>query len=180
MKLKKVAYCSSLPHFALSTMHEVVDEAILSNTFSKTAQLHLESCSWSYFLKKQLTNEVELCQTSPIYVPISPCEEDQVLLLLFIVPYVGIVAPTTLYGGQPGNFIAFSLVKIGFISHWISGNGCMFLNLTSSTIATCLSDSFYYCLFHNCFLFRIMWNLFPYYVQAMCAYAINVLWRIAF
>jgi len=33
-----------LPHFSLSTMHEVVGEAILSNTFSKTAQL-LESHS---------------------------------------------------------------------------------------------------------------------------------------
>jgi len=43
MKLKKVAYCSSLPHFSLSIMHEVVGEAILSNTFSKTVQLYLES-----------------------------------------------------------------------------------------------------------------------------------------
>ena len=32
------------------------------------------------------------------------------------------------------NFIAFSFVKIGFISHWISGNDYMFLNLTSSTL----------------------------------------------
>jgi len=52
MKLKKIAYCSSLPHFSLSSMHEVVVEAILPNIFFKTAQLHLESCSWSYFLKK--------------------------------------------------------------------------------------------------------------------------------
>jgi len=35
MKLKKVAYYSSLTHFSLSTMHEVVGEAILPNTFSK-------------------------------------------------------------------------------------------------------------------------------------------------
>jgi len=36
----------SLSHyFSLSTMHEVVDEAILSNTFSKTAQFYLESHS---------------------------------------------------------------------------------------------------------------------------------------
>jgi len=28
-----VAYCNSLPHFFLSTMHEVVSEAILLNTF---------------------------------------------------------------------------------------------------------------------------------------------------
>jgi len=34
-----------LSHFSLSIMHEVVGEAILPNTFSKTAQLHLESCS---------------------------------------------------------------------------------------------------------------------------------------
>jgi hypothetical protein len=40
MKLKKVAYCSSLSHFSLSTMHEAVGKAILPNTFSKTAQLH--------------------------------------------------------------------------------------------------------------------------------------------
>ena len=45
MKLKKVAYCSSLTHFSLSTMHEVVGEAILLNTFFKTTQLYLESCS---------------------------------------------------------------------------------------------------------------------------------------
>jgi hypothetical protein len=37
---KKVAYCSSLPHFSLSTIHEVVGEAILPNNFSKTAQLY--------------------------------------------------------------------------------------------------------------------------------------------
>jgi len=35
----------SLSHFSLSTMHEVVCEAILPNTFSKTAQLHKESHS---------------------------------------------------------------------------------------------------------------------------------------
>ena len=34
-----------LSHFSLSTMHEVVGEAILPNTFSKTAQLHVESHS---------------------------------------------------------------------------------------------------------------------------------------
>jgi hypothetical protein len=34
---KKVAYRSSLPHFSLSTMHEIVSEAILPNIFSKTA-----------------------------------------------------------------------------------------------------------------------------------------------
>jgi len=50
---------------SLSTMHEVVGEAILLNTFSKTAQFHIKSCSLSYFLKKQFTSEVELCQTSP-------------------------------------------------------------------------------------------------------------------
>jgi len=42
---EKIAYCSSLPHFSLSSMHKVVVEGILPNTFSKTAQLHLESCS---------------------------------------------------------------------------------------------------------------------------------------
>jgi hypothetical protein len=45
MKLKKVAYPSSLPHFSLSSIHEVAGEAILPNTFSKTAQFYLESCS---------------------------------------------------------------------------------------------------------------------------------------
>ena len=38
--------------FSLSTMHEVVCEAILPSTFSKTAQLHQENHSWSYFLRK--------------------------------------------------------------------------------------------------------------------------------
>jgi len=44
MKLEKSSLLQLLPHFSLSTMH-VVGEAILSNTFSKTAQLHLESHS---------------------------------------------------------------------------------------------------------------------------------------
>jgi hypothetical protein len=44
-------------------MQEVVGEAILPNTFSKVAQLHLESCSWNYFRKNNFTSEVELCQT---------------------------------------------------------------------------------------------------------------------
>jgi hypothetical protein len=46
-------------------MYEVVGEAILPNHFSKTAQLHLESHSSSYFLKNSFTSEVELCQTTP-------------------------------------------------------------------------------------------------------------------
>jgi len=33
-------------------MHKVVDEAILPNKIFKTAQLHLESYSWSCFFKK--------------------------------------------------------------------------------------------------------------------------------
>jgi hypothetical protein len=41
---EKIAYCSSLPYFSLSSMHEVVSEAILPNTFFKTVQLHLGSC----------------------------------------------------------------------------------------------------------------------------------------
>jgi hypothetical protein len=41
MKLKK----SSLLQLSLSSMQEVVGEAILPNTFSKIAQLHLKSCS---------------------------------------------------------------------------------------------------------------------------------------
>jgi hypothetical protein len=40
MKLKKGSLLQLLPHCSLSTMHEVVGEAILPNTFSKTAQLH--------------------------------------------------------------------------------------------------------------------------------------------
>ena len=45
MKLEKSSLLQLLPHFSLSTMHEVVGEVILPNTFSKTAQLHLESHS---------------------------------------------------------------------------------------------------------------------------------------
>jgi len=42
MKLEKSSLLQLLPHFSLSTMHEVVvGEAILPNAFSKTAQLHL-------------------------------------------------------------------------------------------------------------------------------------------
>jgi hypothetical protein len=33
MKLKIVAYPSSLPHFSLSSMHEAVGEAVLPNSF---------------------------------------------------------------------------------------------------------------------------------------------------
>jgi hypothetical protein len=43
MKLEKSSLLQLLPHFSLSTMYEVVGEAILPNTFFKTAQLHLES-----------------------------------------------------------------------------------------------------------------------------------------
>jgi len=43
MKLEKSSLLQLLSHFSLSTMQEVVGEAILPNTFSKTAQLHLES-----------------------------------------------------------------------------------------------------------------------------------------
>jgi len=42
---RKSSLLQLLPHFSLSTMHEVVGEVILPNTFSKTAQLHLESHS---------------------------------------------------------------------------------------------------------------------------------------
>jgi hypothetical protein len=46
MKLKKVAYPGSLPHFSLLSMHEAIGEAVLPNIFfSKTVQLHLKSCS---------------------------------------------------------------------------------------------------------------------------------------
>jgi hypothetical protein len=45
MKLEKSRLLQFLSHFSLSTMHEVVGEAIFPNTFSKTAQLHLESHS---------------------------------------------------------------------------------------------------------------------------------------
>ena len=45
MKLEKSSLLQLLPHFSLSTMHEVVGEAILPNTFPKTAQLYLESHS---------------------------------------------------------------------------------------------------------------------------------------
>ena len=35
MKLKKVAYCNSLPHLFLPSIQEIVGKAILPNTFSK-------------------------------------------------------------------------------------------------------------------------------------------------
>jgi hypothetical protein len=44
MKLKKLLILA-LSLISLSAMHEVVDETVLPNSFSKTAQLHLESCS---------------------------------------------------------------------------------------------------------------------------------------
>jgi len=34
-----------LAHFSLSAMYEVVGEAVLPNSFFKTAKLHRESCS---------------------------------------------------------------------------------------------------------------------------------------
>jgi len=47
VKLKKIAFYSSLSlaHFSLSAMYEVVGEAVLPNSFFKTAKLHRESCS---------------------------------------------------------------------------------------------------------------------------------------
>jgi len=56
---KKIVYPNSL--ISLLFMHEVVVEAILRNNFLKTAQLHLENCSWSCFFKKtSFINEAEL------------------------------------------------------------------------------------------------------------------------
>jgi len=43
MKLKKVAYPNSLPHFSFPSMHEAVDETVLPNSFSKTAHLHYKA-----------------------------------------------------------------------------------------------------------------------------------------
>jgi len=40
-KLEKSSLLQLLSHFSLSTIHEVVGEAILPNTYLKTAQLHL-------------------------------------------------------------------------------------------------------------------------------------------
>jgi len=37
MKLEKIAYCSTLPHFFLPSIQEVVGEVILPNTFFKVA-----------------------------------------------------------------------------------------------------------------------------------------------
>jgi len=62
---EKKAYTSSLPYFSLSSMHEVIGEVVLPNSFSKTTQLHLESCSRSFLLKNSFTSEAELCQTGP-------------------------------------------------------------------------------------------------------------------
>jgi len=50
MKLKKVAITTlslslSPPHLSRPSMHEVVGGNILTNTFSKIAQFHLENCS---------------------------------------------------------------------------------------------------------------------------------------
>ena len=45
MKLKKKYLIAALSLISLSSTHEVVGETILPNTFSKTTQLDLESCS---------------------------------------------------------------------------------------------------------------------------------------
>jgi hypothetical protein len=45
MKLKKLAYPSSLPHFSVLSKHEVVRETVLPNNLLKTSQLDLESYS---------------------------------------------------------------------------------------------------------------------------------------
>jgi hypothetical protein len=34
---EKIAYCSFLPHFSLSSIHKVIDETILLNIFFKIA-----------------------------------------------------------------------------------------------------------------------------------------------
>jgi len=41
--LLQLSLCFS--HFSFSSIHKAVGEAILLNAFSKTAQLHLQSCS---------------------------------------------------------------------------------------------------------------------------------------
>jgi hypothetical protein len=61
---EKVVYSSALSHFFLSSMYKIIGEAILPNNFFKTAKLYLESCSRSFFFKKNnFTSEAELCQT---------------------------------------------------------------------------------------------------------------------
>jgi hypothetical protein len=46
---EKMAYPSSFPYFFLSSIYEVVDEAVLPNNFFKIAQLYLKSCLCSFF-----------------------------------------------------------------------------------------------------------------------------------
>jgi len=68
MKLKKVAYPSSLPHFSLPSMYEVVGEVILPNSFFKIAQLHLESYSWSCLKKTALLMKLSCAKQAIIMV----------------------------------------------------------------------------------------------------------------
>jgi hypothetical protein len=62
---KKLVYCTSLPHFSLSSMHEVVGEAILPNTFFQNSSASSRKLFIKLFSKKNnFTSKVELCQIS--------------------------------------------------------------------------------------------------------------------
>jgi hypothetical protein len=59
---KKCSLLQLCLSFLSLSMHKVVDEATLSNTFfKKIVQLHLKSCSKIFFLKNSFTSKVELC-----------------------------------------------------------------------------------------------------------------------
>ena len=61
MKLEKSSLLQLLPHFSLSTMHEVVGEAILPNSSASSRKSLIKLFS----KKNSFTSEVEVCQTSP-------------------------------------------------------------------------------------------------------------------
>jgi len=52
MKLKKLAYCNSLPHFFLPSMQKVVGEVILSNIFFQNSLALFRKLLMKLFYKK--------------------------------------------------------------------------------------------------------------------------------
>jgi hypothetical protein len=60
VKLEKVVF-TALPHLHLLSMHK----SCFAKQIFKTAQLHRESCSWSYFLKLSYAKQVLILSAQP-------------------------------------------------------------------------------------------------------------------
>jgi hypothetical protein len=62
---KKIAYHSPLSHFSLSSMYEVIGEAVLPNNSKQLSFTYKVVHEVVFHKKNSFTSEAELCQTGP-------------------------------------------------------------------------------------------------------------------